>query len=517
MTGKPVRADCGCPTDAPTDAQPVMSRRRLLGLATAAAVGAYLGVPAFLQWDHAGKLRANSHDIRQVDTEPPVVDAALVKRLANTTTSRQAAPIIITYHDISHTKSQYSVTPENFAAQMRLLHDAGWTTLTTADLEAWCQGEPLPPRSVLITFDDGCMGVWRYAEPVMRRYNMRATAFIITGFVGTHAPYYMTWQQVNDLHTSGRWDLQSHTHVGHVYVPADANGGTGPFLTTAQYLPDKRRVETTAEYHDRVYSDLAECKRQLAMRGYGEPRFFAYPYSAHEAEVAHDSVLSLYHSGLLDDAHLIQVTASEDMASGLLRRMDITWNVSPDDFVRKLELASPLDPANAPLRNRELWTSSDQQPPNQLTIDGNRMVIDPGPSAATTVHFSRLRTTMWENYAFSADLVVPDQGTTTGLCAYVGNLAHEVVVSIDRGYYSISFANTDIDLSAGDLPDADVYHVDVTVSPTQVSCAINGQQMPPVAIGPPAGPRHIAGGIGIISRRTTDTSPVSTVDNLVIR
>lgn len=509
---------CGCPTHATK----TMNRRRLLGLAatglSTAAVGAYLGVPAFGQWERAAKLAARRRgELDQVETTEPAVDAALVTRLSSTTTSSQAAPLIITYHDIGHTKSQYTVTPENFATQIRMLHEAGWTTLTTADLDDWFQGKELPARSVLITFDDGCMGVWRYAEPVLRRYNMRATAFIITGFVGTHAPYYMTWDKVNDLHASGRWDLQSHTHVGHVYVTADANGGSGPFLTTPMWLPDQKRVESQDEYRSRVHGDLAECKRQLATRGYGTPRFFAYPFSAHEADVAHASVLSLYQCGMLDDAHLIQMTSTEDMARRLVRRMDISWDITPGDFVGKLEMASPLDPGNAmALTNRDGWTDSDQQPTDALTITGDRIVIDPGPTGATSVQYARVRTTMWERYTVSADLVFPDKGITTGISTYVGNLAHEVVLSINKGYYSLSFGDSEIDVAAGDLDEMEVYHVEITATPTAVTCAINGQQMPVVNIGPPLGHRMLAGGIGIISHRTTDSAPMSIIDNLAI-
>ena len=50
------------------------------------------------------------------------------------------------------------MTPEDFAAQMRLIHDAGWTTLTADQLDGWLRGEPMPPHAVLITFDDGAMG-----------------------------------------------------------------------------------------------------------------------------------------------------------------------------------------------------------------------------------------------------------------------------------------------------------------------------------------------------------------------
>ena len=67
----------------------------------------------------------------------------LVDRLRNTSTSPQAGPVIITYHDIGCNPSPYTVTPEDFAAQMRMIHDAGWTTLTAAQLDslaAWSAG-----------------------------------------------------------------------------------------------------------------------------------------------------------------------------------------------------------------------------------------------------------------------------------------------------------------------------------------------------------------------------------------
>ena len=56
---------------------------------------------------------------------------------------------------------------------------------------------------------------------------MHATAFIITGFVGTHAPYYMTWDQITELQNSGRWDIEAHTHLGHVRCPADPTATRG--------------------------------------------------------------------------------------------------------------------------------------------------------------------------------------------------------------------------------------------------------------------------------------------------
>ena len=321
--------DCGCPTHAPPK---TMNRRRYLGLTalTTLAVGGYLAGPAAWQWNRAAEHAARRGQVlEQVDTVAGPVDPALIARLRATTTSPQAAPIILTYHDIGpQTNSIYTVHPEAFAAQMRLLHDAGWTTLTAAQVDAWHRGEPVPDRSVLITFDDGCMGVWQYAEPLLRRYGMHASAFIITGFVGTHEPYYMHWDHIQDLHKTGRWDVLAHTHLGHVYVQGDEHGGTGPF---PHHAPVPTGPAAGGDASGIPWPGNPGSHRvQASARPprLPEPRFFAYPFSAHEADVAQATVLSLYGGGgMLDDAELIQVTSAADVAMGLIRRMDVTGKV----------------------------------------------------------------------------------------------------------------------------------------------------------------------------------------------
>jgi peptidoglycan/xylan/chitin deacetylase (PgdA/CDA1 family) len=317
----------------------------VLTLLASAMVAAYLIAPGMWQWSHAAA-RVEAKKIHQVDTAVQPVNEQLVEQLRTANDGTEFGPVIITYHDIGYHEDKYTVTPENFAAQMRLIHDAGWTTLTSDQLDGWLRGELIPQKSVMITFDDGAMGVWRYADPVLAQYDMHAVAFIITGSVGTHAPYYMTWDQITDLQNSGRWDLEAHTHNGHVKIPSDPNGGLQPFMTTTQWLADQGRYETTEEYHARVYNDLAECQRQFALHGVSGPKFFAYPFSAHEDDPndtdreVQRMVLSLYHAAVLDDSESTRVTSPDDLSRGMIRRMDINSNVTPDRFVQKIEEAS---------------------------------------------------------------------------------------------------------------------------------------------------------------------------------
>jgi poly-beta-1,6-N-acetyl-D-glucosamine N-deacetylase len=132
-------------------------------------------------------------------------------------------PIVISYHDISPiASSSYTVTPARFAEQMALLDALGVHTLSASEYRAYTEGKPVPPRSVMITFDDGTRGVYRFADKVLAQHKFRAVSFIITGFIGTRAPYYMTWNEIDQLDRSGRWDFEAHTHVGHARIPIDA-------------------------------------------------------------------------------------------------------------------------------------------------------------------------------------------------------------------------------------------------------------------------------------------------------
>ena len=67
----------------------------------------------------------------------------------------------------------------NFAEQMGYLHDEGYTTITLEELLA-CRdkGRPLPPKPIIVTFDDGFMSTYVHAFPILKQYGMTATIFV---------------------------------------------------------------------------------------------------------------------------------------------------------------------------------------------------------------------------------------------------------------------------------------------------------------------------------------------------
>jgi peptidoglycan/xylan/chitin deacetylase (PgdA/CDA1 family) len=91
---------------------------------------------------------------------------------------------VLMYHHVSPEVGAITVSPMNFERQMKGLLDAGYTTLTCDEFADFLAGKPTPPKSVLLTFDDGYLDNWVYAHPILKKYGLRAAMFVVTGLIG---------------------------------------------------------------------------------------------------------------------------------------------------------------------------------------------------------------------------------------------------------------------------------------------------------------------------------------------
>jgi len=123
---------------------------------------------------------------------------------------------ILTYHYIStadpkdKTRQNLAVSAEIFDNQMAYLTQNGYQTITLDDLQsAFYKGEQLPAKPVIITLDDGYSDAYINAFQILKKYNFKATFFVITDFVNT-SPY-LNWNQIKEMQGSGLITFGSHT------------------------------------------------------------------------------------------------------------------------------------------------------------------------------------------------------------------------------------------------------------------------------------------------------------------
>ncbi len=89
---------------------------------------------------------------------------------------------VLMYHHVNPNKGDMvTVTPEVFERQMEYLHKAGYRTLKIDELISYINGAlTFKEKTVVVTFDDGWLDNYLYAFPVLKKYKINATIFIVT-------------------------------------------------------------------------------------------------------------------------------------------------------------------------------------------------------------------------------------------------------------------------------------------------------------------------------------------------
>ncbi|TKC17007.1 cell wall-binding repeat-containing protein [Robertmurraya kyonggiensis] len=175
-------------------------------------------------------------------------------------------PVLMYHHILRNEENRYyrnvSTTISNieFNSQMNLLNNYAYKTITVSELEDYLDKKRnLPANAIVITFDDGLKSVYKYALPELRKYNFKATEFIITGRI-PNQPYpfnpddlqFLSWQELNEM--SDVFNYHSHTHALH------------------QLTLDQKGYLITKDYNT-VINDLA-----LSSRTLNNSPYFAYPF-----------------------------------------------------------------------------------------------------------------------------------------------------------------------------------------------------------------------------------------------
>lgn len=124
---------------------------------------------------------------------------------------------ILVYHYVEFVKDPKDSTrrsldtiPPVFEMQLKTLRDAGYNFITAAELGQYLDGKKqLPQRPVILTFDDGYGDFYTDVFPLLKKYNVVATEYVISG--GLDKPNYMTTEQVREVAQSGLVEIGAHT------------------------------------------------------------------------------------------------------------------------------------------------------------------------------------------------------------------------------------------------------------------------------------------------------------------
>ncbi|MEK7502180.1 MAG: polysaccharide deacetylase family protein [Patescibacteria group bacterium] len=169
-----------------------------------------------------------------------------------------SVPVLL-YHHIQPQseairKGQASLSVDNgfFDRQMQYLLENGYNTINAPTLiNALLSRTPLPPKSILVTIDDGYKDAFEYAFPILQKYRITANFMIATGLTGGEDN--MSWDQISQIKQSGLAYFVNHTWSHY----AVSNGSA-----------------------DKIQYEIQTGKKQLEEHTGQSVNIFAYPYGS---------------------------------------------------------------------------------------------------------------------------------------------------------------------------------------------------------------------------------------------
>lgn len=118
--------------------------------------------------------------------------------------------LIIYYHEVVKEVPGYSyqkIRFDHFEQEMKYLADNGYRSLHFSELS-----DPIPNKSIIVSFDDGFRTVYENAAPVMQKFGIKGNIYLPTDYIGQDE-HFMTWNMVQELYRSGLFEMQAHTHT----------------------------------------------------------------------------------------------------------------------------------------------------------------------------------------------------------------------------------------------------------------------------------------------------------------
>jgi len=205
--------------------------------------------------------------------------------------------LTICWHSLEESdpdQTYLGVTSRRFVEQLTWLKANFYTPVTLDQILAARDGGPqLPPRAVLITFDDGYRSFYTQAFPVLKAMNIPAVLSVVTGWlrpspgavvafgdVPTSRGQFLGWDELREIAASGLVEIASHTDDHHQGRRANPQGNMQPAASTRVWRAG-RGYESDREYVERLRRDFRAISDTLHKQIGRRPRAMVWPYGAY--------------------------------------------------------------------------------------------------------------------------------------------------------------------------------------------------------------------------------------------
>ncbi|WAR46868.1 poly-beta-1,6-N-acetyl-D-glucosamine N-deacetylase PgaB [Methylomonas rapida] len=198
-------------------------------------------------------------------------------------------------------------------------------------LDAMSGEKPLPPKAVILTFDDGYLSFYTRALPLLKKYHYPATLAVVGSWLEgkntAGVKPLMSPEQIREAMATGLVEIASHSYDLHHGIAANPQGNELSAVTGRLYSSEYEEYEKDEDYRKRIFQAVEKSADQLFQLLGVRPRVMVWPYGEYNAialEAAKAAGMRLT-MGLNDGANTLADV-------GAMKRLMITDDVNVKQF-----------------------------------------------------------------------------------------------------------------------------------------------------------------------------------------
>jgi len=117
----------------------------------------------------------------------------------------------VKHHNHNHEQDSKSHTEHKIILESNLPHSSSSSSSPDiSDSNFAISNNSNNTKAAIINFDDGSMGQYTYAKPILDKFGLKATFFIVCNYANSSKDSYMNWQEITQLQNDGM-DIESHS------------------------------------------------------------------------------------------------------------------------------------------------------------------------------------------------------------------------------------------------------------------------------------------------------------------